>query len=120
MNKPDIKKWLTSILLIMLPLFANASFPKCDGIENWPASMAFVQLINQNILTNSQVDFKKSKVKLLASQELTKNIYTQVHEVQFLRTDGSHIRVITENRASVFECSEGPVKVYLVSQIFGG
>lgn len=80
MNKPDIKKCLTSILFSMLPLFAIASSPKCDGIENWPASMAFVQLKNQNILTNSQVDFK-SIVKLLASQELTKNIYTQVHEV---------------------------------------
>ena len=47
MNKPDIKKCLTSILFGMLPLFANASFPKCDGVENWPASMAFVQLKNQ-------------------------------------------------------------------------
>jgi len=106
-------------LFTIFPITACATSPKCDGIENWPASMAFVYLKNENLITNEQIDFAKSNVNLLASQKTTDDTYVQIHRVEFLKFDGSKIIVITENIASKQECSEGPVKAYLIDRVLG-
>lgn len=81
--------------------------------------MAFVHLKNANILTNDDVDFSKTEVLLLASELKDDGLYLQLHKVNYYKISGDRITVITENMASTSECSESPVKVYLVSKIYG-
>ncbi|RLT97324.1 MAG: hypothetical protein D9N14_11055 [Ketobacter sp.] len=81
--------------------------------------MAFVHLKNANILRNEDVDFSKTEVLLLASELKADGLYLQLHKVNYYKSNGAQITVITENMASASECSESPVRVYLVSEIYG-
>jgi len=115
----NICKWLLVSISFVFPLVACASSPHCDGKENWAASMAFVHLKNANIFTNENIDFSKTEVLLLASELKGDGLYLQLHKVNYYKNNGAQITVITENMASASECSESPVKVYLVSEIYG-
>lgn len=106
--------------LILFPLAAYASHPKCDGPENWAASMAFTHLKNAGMLDNETVDFASTKVGRIASEKLSDGLFVQVHQVVFSKLDGSAVTVITKNKASNSECSEGPVTVYVVNKVLGG
>jgi ethanolamine ammonia-lyase large subunit len=94
--------------------------PDCAGVDNWAARMAFTHLKNAGLIENSTVDFKKTHVTRLASQQLGKDLYRQVHDVKFTEKSGNVIEIITMNDASHQECSVSGVDVFVVSKHLGG
>jgi hypothetical protein len=88
--------------------------PKCDGPNNWAASMAFSQLKNAGITTNADLDFSKTNVTRIASEQIDKDLHRQVHRVVFITKKGEAIEVITVNDASSEECSMSDVKIFVV------
>jgi hypothetical protein len=93
--------------------------PDCSGIDRWPTSMAYVQLRNAGAL-DTGIDFSKTKTVRLASEKIGDDRYRQIHEVTFVRTDGSELKVITSNVASHEECSMSAVEVFVVSKLSNG
>lgn len=97
-----------------------AKAPACSGPDGWAAAMAHVHLKNGNLVTNESLDFSKTKVVLLASEKISKDLYRQIHLVTFVEKSGRQIEVITSNEASSQECSMSPVQVFVVSRRLGG
>jgi hypothetical protein len=97
-----------------------ANHPDCSGVDRWAPSMAFVHLRNAGLTDNNKVDFTKTKVLRLASEQIGKDLYRQIHEVTFTEKSGNVIEVITMNDASHQECSETGVDVFVVSKHLGG
>ena len=81
--------------------------------------MAFVHLKNAGLTDNDKVDFKKTKTVRIASEEVRKGVFRQVHRVTFLEKSGKSIEVITVNDVSKVECSESGVEAFVVSQKLG-
>ena len=108
------------LILQAFSLVACAAHPDCDGAENWAPSMAFVHLKNAGLLRNGDVEFSKTQVQRLASEDKGEGRYLQVHKVTFVKKDGDRVVVLTENLASDAECSEGAVTVYVVGEVLGG
>jgi hypothetical protein len=96
------------------------SVPDCSGNERWPTSMAFVHLKNDGITDNSKVNFNKTKTIRLASEQIERNLFRQVHHVTFTERSGKTIEVITVNDASNEECSMSAVDVYVVARHLPG
>lgn len=92
--------------------------PDCTGSDQWPASMAFVKLKNAGLTDNEKLDFTKTQVTRLASEQASRRLFRQVHRVVFTEHSGRRIEVITVNDASFDECSESGVDVFVVSQHF--
>jgi len=82
--------------------------------------MAFVHLKNAGLTDNNKLDFTKTKTVRLASEQVGKDLYRQVHLVTFTEKSGKNIEVITRNDASNEECSMSGVEVYVVSNRLGG
>ena len=82
--------------------------------------MAFVHLRNAGLTENEKLDFSKTKTTRLASEQIGKDLYRQVHLVTFIEKSGKTIEVITRNDASNEECSMSGVEVYVVSNRLGG
>ena len=78
--------------------------------------MAFTFLKNAGITDNSKVDFSKTKVVRLASEQIGKDLYRQVHYITFFEKSSEIISVITVNDASMEECSMSEVEVYQVKE----
>ena len=92
-----------------------AKTPDCGGTENWPASMAFVAMKNAKLVTNDQIDFSRTKVTRIASEQIKKDLWRQVYLVQYHRKDGSLLDALTVSDASHDECSMGDVQTFVVS-----
>ncbi|WP_374029433.1 hypothetical protein [Bdellovibrio bacteriovorus] len=105
---------LIFVLLLLAPQ-VHAKHPKCDGPENWPASMAHATLKNSKIIDNDKFNFSKTKVSRIASEKIGKNLYKQVHFVKFYEKKGQELSVITVSDSSNEECSMGKVQVYVIS-----
>jgi hypothetical protein len=103
------------ILALLLPVLGWADSPKCDSPNGWAASMTFVLLKNAGLADNSQLDFARTQVVLIASQKIGKDLYRQVHRVTYVRHDGTTIEAIAVNDASHVECSMTGVQVYVTS-----
>ena len=82
--------------------------------------MAFVHLINAKYTDNEKLDFTKTKTLRVASEQIGKDLYRQVHHVTFTEKSGNQIQVITINDASNEECSMTAVDVYVVNEKIGG
>jgi hypothetical protein len=93
--------------------------PDCTGANRWPATMALVQSKNSGLTDTNKVDLDKTKVTRLASEQIGRDLYRQVHLVTFTEKSGAVIEVITVNNASHQECSESDVEVYVVSKRLG-
>jgi len=115
-----MKNILSIAFLIMFPTFVIAGHPDCSGIERWATSMAFVHLKNAGITDNEKLDFSKTKTTRLASEEIGKDLYRQIHHVVFTEKSGNILEVITSNEASNEECSMSGVKIYIISNQLGG
>lgn len=102
-------------LALLLPAASPADSPRCDSPQGWAASMTFVLLKNAGITDNSQLDFARTQVVLIASQKIGKDLYRQVHRVTYVRHDGTTIEAIAVNDASHVECSMSGVQVYVTS-----
>lgn len=96
-----------------------AADPDCAGTDRWPTSRAFVHLKNAGVTTNDKVDFTKTTTERLASQQIGKDLYRQVHHVTFKEKSGSEIEVITISEASHEECSMSGVTVFVVAKHLG-
>jgi|SRR5215469_6491568 len=107
-------------LMLLVPLSALADGPNCTGTESYPASMAFTFLKNAGVVDNSKVDFSKTKVIRLASEQIGKDLYRQVHYIVFFYKSGSNVSVITVNDASMEECSMSEVQVYEIKERLDG
>lgn len=110
---------LTIAWSLLSPSYIKADIRECARPERWAASMAQTHLKNAGILKNEEIDFTKTRVDLLASEETKKGIYHQVQKITFFKKDRKKIVAITENDASAQECSEGVVTVYVVERTLG-
>ena len=96
-----------------------AEVPDCTDPDTWPAAMAFTYLKNANLTDADHLDFTKTKVSRLASEEIGRGMYRQIHLVHFSRMVGGSISVITSNEVANEECSMSDVDVYVISRILG-
>ncbi len=121
-------RWLLLVVpLTMLPLTNNtavpqemATHPDCSGAGRWATTMALVHLTNEAVTNNARIDSTKTTVVRLASEQIGKDLFRQVHDVKFTETSGDVIEVITVNDASHRECSESGVDVFVVAKHLGG
>lgn len=95
---------------------SRAQTPDCAGVEQWPTSMAFASLKNAGVTDNDRLDFAKTKTTRLASEQIKKGVFRQIHRVTFSEKSGKVIEVLTVNDASNEECSMGGVDVYVISR----
>ena len=118
MSRPALH-CLASIALLTASTTVFAKTPDCTKPDAWPAGVAFTHLKNAGALDNSGLDFSKTKVTGLASEKIGKDLYRQVHLVQFVKRSGEDVLAMTVNEASSQECSMSNVDVYLVSKQLG-
>lgn len=112
--------WQSSlVLLFLITGSVCAKVPDCASPNGWPASIAFAKLKNAGIVKNTDLNLKKTEVHRLASEKIGKDLYRQVLEIVFFKTDGHVIRVVTMSDSSFEECSMGDVEVFLVAKEFG-
>ncbi|MDH5547365.1 MAG: hypothetical protein OEZ43_17410 [Gammaproteobacteria bacterium] len=105
------------LILFTPPIFAqNIAMPDCTGIENYPASMAFVHLKNAGITSNDKIDFSRTTVSRLASEKKEHNVFQQVHLVAYQEKSGKKFSLITFNDVSSEECSMSQAEVYLIDR----
>jgi hypothetical protein len=109
----------TLLMLALSSFWASAKTPDCTSADAWPAAMAFTHMKNGGIVSNDELDFKKTLVTRLASEKIGKDLYRQVHLVRFIKRSGEPIDAITINEASSEECSMSGVDVYLVAKRLG-
>jgi hypothetical protein len=108
-----------ALFFVLIAGSVCAAVPDCTGVERWPTSMALVHLKNAGITTPERIDLSKTVVTRLASEEIRRGIYRQIHRIVFAQKSGGTIEVITSNDASEAECSESGVEVFVVSQHLG-
>ena len=117
---------MNALLLSVLLAFGGqqwhdrAKHPDCSGVERWAGSMAYVHLKNDGMAGPDTIDFTKTTSVRIASQQIGKDLFHQVHLVTFTKKDGETIQVITVNDASNQECSMSGVEVFVVSKKLGG
>lgn len=99
---------------------AVAGHPDCAGVERWPTRMAFAHLKNAGLTSYDRLDFSKTKTVRLASEQIGKDLYRQIHLVIFAEKDGETLEVVTESDASMEECSMSDVEVFVISRRLGG
>jgi len=114
-------KGVVFVALLALTSFPTfAKHPDCSGVDRWATNMAFVHLKNAKYTDNDKLDFTKTKTIRLASEQIGKDLYRQVHLVTFTEKSGNKIEVVTVNDASNQECSMTGVDVYVVKEKIGG
>lgn len=100
--------------------------PDCTYSDAWPEAMAYGQLKNAGLLGSYTTDFDKTSSVRLASEKIGKDptfhkdLYRQVHRIEFVKHSGKTLTVITVHNASHVECSMSDVDVYVVSRRLGG
>jgi hypothetical protein len=105
---------LAGALLATTPALAKS--PDCAGTGNWAASMVFVAMKNAKLVTNDQVDFDRTSVTRLASEQVKKGLWRQVHLVRYYRKDGTYLEAVAVNDASNDECSMSDVRTLVISE----
>ena len=78
--------------------------------------MAYTSLRGAGLVDSSMGDSTLTKVTRIASEKIGKDLYRQVHLIEFRNASGKGVTVMTVNDASSRECSMSEVSVYLVSQ----
>ena len=116
-----MKKLLLCVFLMLGGAWRDpAKHPDCVGADLWPAAMAYATLKNDGLLEPETVDFDKTDCVRIASQQVGRDLFHQVHLVTFTKKDGQVIQAITVNDASNEECSMSGVEVFVVSKKLGG
>jgi hypothetical protein len=119
-------RWLTVALLTLLPLTNSPARAQRVAtrplLRRGPLANAFgiCHLKNARMTDNAKMDLTKTKVVRLASQQVGKDLFRQIHDVKFTEKSGKVIEVLTMNDASYEECSESGVDVFVVAQHLGG
>jgi hypothetical protein len=112
-------KLLLALLFSTASASAAVKAPDCSGPNQWAANMAFVYMKNAGIVTNDQLDFKKTTSVKLSYEKIGKDLYRQVHLVTYERKDRRLVQAIVWNDASLEECSMGDTQVFVISQTLG-
>ena len=112
-------KALFVLMLSTIPVYAAEQIPDCSGPDRWPAAQAFVYMKNAGLVTNDQLDFKKTTSKKLSYEKIGKDLYRQVHLVTYERKDNKLIQAIVWSDASSEECSMGNAQIFVISQTLG-
>jgi hypothetical protein len=110
----ELKRGVLKALEELKVAFRRSGPPDCTGKERWPASMAYVQLKNEGVLTPEKTLHSKTKVSRLVSEQIGKDLFRQVHEITFFEKSGKEVQVMTVSDSSQEECSMGEVTVYQV------
>jgi hypothetical protein len=113
-------KTLLLLLALATPSAVAATDPDCTGTERWPAKMSFVHLKNAGLLASERTDFAKTKVVRIASEKVGKDLYRQVHPIEFTDRSGATVDVIAVNDVTNEECSGSGVDVFVVARHLGG
>ncbi|OCG34302.1 hypothetical protein A9G28_11550 [Gilliamella sp. Fer1-1] len=108
-----MKKLSLVILLILCPMLSFAKGPDChtralDKAKEW--------LKNSNIVEIENLNQSKLRITLLASEQKSKDLYTQIYHFVFYDNKNKAYEVITKSEASNKDCSIGEVDSYLVSK----
>jgi hypothetical protein len=98
---------------------ATAAGPDCASADSWPARSALVHLKNARLTEPNRLDASKTEIVRLASEEVGKDRYRQIHSITLTEKTGKKIEVVTSNIASSEECSISGVQVYVVSKRLG-
>jgi hypothetical protein len=77
--------------------------------------MTHVQLKNAGLLVNDEVDFSRTSVQQIASQQIDKGLYRQVFKITFHLKTGKLVEAIAVSDASKEECSMSRVTVYRIA-----
>jgi len=109
-------KQLFSALLIAVPALCFAASPHHVGPEcsHWPINIAPGILKSAGMLDPTQLDWTKTRAKLIASEKVGKDLYHQLYDITFHEKSGREIEVITAHDASSDECSASGVQVVYV------
>ena len=110
---------LAPFLILTFPLLGQAGSPECDGPDSWAARMAYVHLKNSGLTDDGALDFSRTRVFLLSSEEIGPDRYRQIHRVIFTNKTGQALQVLTSNEASSQECSMSGVHVFVISTQLG-
>ena len=78
--------------------------------------MVFVAMKNAKLLTDDQVDFDRTEVTRLASEQVKKDLWRQIHLVRYYRKDGTYLEAVAVNDASNDECSMSEVRTLVISE----
>ena len=106
-------------IFVTAPVCAFAKEPNCTSPDAWPSGMAFTHLKNAGLLGDLAIDTSITRVRLIASERIGKDLFRQVHLVRFSIRIGEQLSAITVNVVSSQECSMSNVDVYLVSKQLG-
>jgi aconitase B len=106
-----LKRTIIAALAIM-PFYAQAA----QDCHAWPMNMAQAWLKNAHVVDITQLDHKKTEIKLLAEEKKSKTLVTQVYHFIFYGRAGGRYEVITQNDASDIECSISGVNTWLIAQ----
>jgi len=79
----------------------------------------FVYLKNAGLADNKDIDWSKTKVVRLASEQIGKDLWRQVHDVTYEKKSGERLEAIVVNDASMEECSMAGGPMFLVSKALG-
>src|SRR4051812_315484 len=92
----------------------RAYAPDCTGAERWPTMIAPAHLKEAGIPDIHQLDLQKTTIIRLASEQIGKDVFRQVHHVTFKERSGGTIEVIAVNKASSEKCSISDGDVFVV------
>lgn len=107
-------------ILAVASTAALAKDPDCTRQDGWPASMAHSFLRDEGIIgIGADVKWNETRVERIASEKIGRDMYRQVHKIQFTKATGEKVTVLTVNNASHTECSESDPDVYVVSRQLG-
>lgn len=96
------------------PAAQRAGTPVCSGPQQWPASMTITQLKNAKVLDTTRLDFAKTTVMRIASEQVGTDLFRQVHRITLVEKSGRTIEAIAVSDASSEECSMSGVDVYVI------
>jgi hypothetical protein len=111
----QMKRVTFALLAASLFSLVHAKEPDCTSANQYPAQMAQSQLNAAGLFDTLHVDFTKTTVSRVSSQKVGRDLYRQVHDVRFIKTDGSVIEAIVVGTVSSEECGGSQFDVYLVS-----
>src|SRR5699024_7333860 len=90
---------LCALIMSVMAAPAFAGNPKCDGPDNWAASMVYTDLKNAHVIVPDKIDFARTKVEDLAHQKIGKDsygndLYRQVFLVTYFEKSGKRIQAV--------------------------
>jgi hypothetical protein len=111
-------KRLIAVFMCAAPLFVSAKTAILH-CEHWPMTMALMSLKNSGMIAGDDIQEKRTKIELMASEKIGRYLYRQVYHMTFYGATGKVIDVITNNQASSVECSVSAVDVYVTGKNIG-